>query len=265
MEPSSAPGPQFPDPSNEADRALPPGIRFARGMAVFIAVFTLFFIVQSGVFVLHVVQVDPDLSALSLREALSDPGLLSALQDHQTNGDAIAAASLWSGLAGFLATLLFVQLWKRDGWKAFLGFRMFRPRALFIWSGVFIALVAVIEVLANFIPSFRSDYMNEVIGSAHSLPMLLFGVGVMPALFEETLLRGLFLGTMRHITDEHISVAVTAGVFTLMHMQYSAAILLLVLPMGVVLGYARTRSGSIWVPIILHMLNNVLSVVFPNM
>jgi len=39
--------------------------------------------------------------------------------------------------------------------------------------------------------------------------------------------------------------------------------MLLVLPMGVVLGYSRSRSGSIWVPIMLHMLNNVVTVVAP--
>jgi membrane protease YdiL (CAAX protease family) len=30
--------------------------------------------------------------------------------------------------------------------------------------------------------------------------------------------------------------------------------------MGIVLGYARVRSGSIWVPVVLHILNNSLSV-----
>jgi len=33
--------------------------------------------------------------------------------------------------------------------------------------------------------------------------------------------------------------------------------------MGVVLGYARSRSGSIWVPVLLHMVNNLITIVFP--
>ena len=44
-----------------------------------------------------------------------------------------------------------------------------------------------------------------------------------------------------------------------MHMQYDWTVMLLILPMGIVLGYARSRSGSIWVPIVLHMLNNMVS------
>ncbi|MBK7940995.1 MAG: CPBP family intramembrane metalloprotease [Flavobacteriales bacterium] len=54
-------------------------------------------------------------------------------------------------------------------------------------------------------------------------------------------------------------MALSAGTFTLMHMQYPAPILLLVLMLGVVLGYARSRTGSIWVPVGLHMLNNLVS------
>ena len=57
-----------------------------------------------------------------------------------------------------------------------------------------------------------------------------------------------------------MSLHIRAGVFTLMHVQYSWAILLLVLALGVVLGYARTRTGSLAVPIGLHLANNVLSV-----
>ena len=85
----------------------------------------------------------------------------------------------------------------------------------------------------------------------------------MAPLFEEFLLRGLLFGSVRHIADEHIAVAATAGVFTIMHMQYTAAIMLLILPLGVVLGYARAKSGSIWVPVALHMLNNLATVAFP--
>jgi membrane protease YdiL (CAAX protease family) len=85
----------------------------------------------------------------------------------------------------------------------------------------------------------------------------------MAPLFEEFLLRGLLFGSIRHMVDEHGTVALTAGVFTLMHMQYDVAVMLLILPMGIVLGYARSRSGSIWVPVVIHMLNNLVSVAAP--
>ena len=82
-------------------------------------------------------------------------------------------------------------------------------------------------------------------------------------MFEEFLLRGLLFGSLRHIVDEHASVAITAGVFALMHLQYSLPIMMLILPMGVVLGYARSRSGSIWAPVLMHVVNNCITVLWP--
>jgi membrane protease YdiL (CAAX protease family) len=105
--------------------------------------------------------------------------------------------------------------------------------------------------------------MQQVIGSTTNMLWLMIGVGIVAPLFEEFLLRGLLFGSIRHMADEHASVALTAGVFALMHMQYDVAVMLLILPMGVVLGYARARSGSIWVPVLLHMLNNLVTVLLP--
>jgi len=90
--------------------------------------------------------------------------------------------------------------------------------------------------------------------------LLAIGVGLMAPLFEEFLLRGLLLGSIRHITDAHSAIALTAGVFTLMHLQYNWTVMLLILPLGITLGYARVRSGSIWVPVLLHMINNMATV-----
>jgi membrane protease YdiL (CAAX protease family) len=64
-------------------------------------------------------------------------------------------------------------------------------------------------------------------------------------------------GSLRYVMDKHVAVALTRGMFTLMHLQYEVAVMLLILPIGVVLGYARANTGSIWVPVLLHMLNNL--------
>ncbi|MEZ4739377.1 MAG: CPBP family intramembrane glutamic endopeptidase [Flavobacteriales bacterium] len=130
-------------------------------------------------------------------------------------------------------------------------------------SGAFIVLGLVIELLAFLSPSFTTDFMQRVIGSTTQLIWLYIGVGIMAPVFEEFLLRGLLFGSIRHMADEHATVAMTAGVFTLMHMQYDWTVMLLILPMGIVLGYSRSRSGSIWVPVFLHIANNMVSVIAP--
>jgi membrane protease YdiL (CAAX protease family) len=162
-----------------------------------------------------------------------------------------------------LVILLTCWLWKRSGVKVLLGLALPRFIELMKWLVLFALVVAGVEVIGQLIPSLGTDFMKDVVGSSTDLIKLALGVVVLGPLFEELLLRGLLFGTVRHIADEHVSVAVTAGVFALMHLQYSVPIMLLIIPLGVVLGYARARSGSILVPIVLHMANNSLSVLWP--
>jgi len=154
-------------------------------------------------------------------------------------------------------------LWKRAGVSMLLGLKLPRIVDLMKWLVLFALVVGAVELIGITIPSFHTDFMKDVVGSTTRIGMLALGVAVLGPLFEELLLRGLLFGTVRHIADEHVSVAVTAGVFALMHLQYSLPVMLLILPMGIVMGYARSRSGSLVVPVILHMANNTLSVIWP--
>lgn len=234
------------------------------GIALFGVIVLLFFLVQSGVFINGVIDRSPDLreQGFSFR-LLDDPIMQERMATLMSNGDLIGQAALWSGLAGLLAILASVLLWKRSLTSQFLGLRIPAFKHFLIWAGVFILLGLIIEGLAYLSPVFRSDFMTDILGNTTNMVVLYLGVGVMAPFFEEFLLRGLLFGSVRHLADEHIAVAATAGVFTIMHMQYTPAVMLLILPLGVVLGYARAKSGSIWVPVALHMLNNLATVAFP--
>lgn len=234
------------------------------GVSLFGAVIMVFFLIQSTVFISGVLRNSPDLmqNGFSL-DLLSDPRMEERMNDLVFNGDLVARVAIWSGLACTALILLAVRLWKRRQTAQFLGLRRPHWKQLLLWLGAFMLLGLLIELLAYLSPTFRSDFMEKVIGSTTNMVWLVLGVGIIAPLFEEFLVRGLLFGSIRHMFDDHVSVALTAGVFALMHMQYDAAVMMLILPMGVVLGYARARSGSIWVPVILHVLNNMLTVAFP--
>lgn len=243
----------------------PPGLEFAMGVALFAVVLMVFFLVQSGVFISGVLRHSPDLMAEGFSlDLLSDPRMEERMNELVHNGDLVAQEALWSGVVCTLLILLTVHLWKRQHMRHFLGLGAPRWTQFVKWLGVFILLGLAIEALAHLSPAFRTDFMGKVINSTTDLLWLYLGVGLMAPLFEEFLLRGLLFGSIRHMADEHTTVALTAGVFTLMHMQYDLTIMLLILPMGIVLGYSRSRSGSIWVPVALHVLNNMVTVLVPG-
>ena len=234
------------------------------GVALFGVVIMVFFLVQTGVFIRGVLRHSPDLMKDGFSfSLLNDPRLNERMADLMFNGDLIAQVAIWSGAICTLLIVLTVRWWKRGLTAQFLGLRMPHWKQALLWLGVFVLLGLAIELLAHFVPAFRTNFMEQVIASTSNIAWLILGVGIIAPVFEEFLLRGLLFGSMRHMFEEHTTVALTAGVFALMHMQYDAAVMLLILPMGVVLGYARSRSGSILVPILLHTVNNLVTVLFP--
>lgn len=260
MENPSGPERPLPEDHLDPELSLPPGLRFARGMGIFLIVLCTFFLVQTAVFIAYCRQMTPALKDLALPDLLASPELMAAMRTYSTHGDAVASASLWSGIAGLAMLLLLCRQWVGPHLARFLGLRAPGHKALWRWLGIFLAVAGVLEVVGYLLPQwFTTDYMTQVVDSSTKPWLLLLGIGILPAVFEEAMLRGLFFGTLRQVTDEHMGVAITAGAFALMHMQYTIPIMLMVLVLGVVLGYARSRSGSLWLPIGLHMLNNLVS------
>lgn len=242
----------------------PPGLEFAMGVALFAFIMVAFFVVQSIALVKGVLARTPDFADRSFSFSwLSDPVFQERLRELQYNGDLVGMESALSGGVCSALILFMCWRWKRTQVSTLLGLRLPKPIAFLKWFAVFAAIMLGIELLAQNVPAFETDFMEKVIGSTTNWPLLIIGVVILGPLFEELLLRGLLFGSLRHIADEHISIAISAGVFALMHLQYSLPVMLLILPMGVALGYARVRSGSIWVPVVIHMLNNGASVLWP--
>lgn len=263
MDNHSAPEPRS-DDFLTPEPGRPPALEFSMGVSLFGLSVMVFFIAQSVVFMRGLLARTPELAGTSFSLSLfDDPLFQQRMKELAFNGDLIAAESACSGGIGALFVLLTCWLWKRRQAFALLGLRAPRSAHLLKWLAIFIGLMAGIELLARLSPAFNTDFMKQVVGSTTNRPMLFLGVAILGPLFEELLLRGLLFGAVRHIADEHVTVAVTAGVFALMHLQYSLPIMMLILPMGVALGYARSRTGSLLVPIVMHMANNGLSIIWP--
>ncbi len=264
MEPSSVPEKPRPEP-HLLPTQRPPLQEFTIGMAIFLVVLGLFFIAQMLAFLQQIALREPGFSGQGLDlSLLQDPAFQQKMEAYASNGDVVAVTALWSGIAGMAVLLLFTALWKRGAIRDLLGLRLPTLRATLGWLGIFIVLGAALELLAWLFPAFRTEFMSRILGSTTDRMMMVLGVGIAAPLFEEFLLRGLLYGSLRFVVDKHVAVALTAGIFTLMHLQYEVMVMLLILPIGVVLGYARANTGSIWVPVLLHVINNLYSVLGPQ-
>ena len=87
----------------------------------------------------------------------------------------------------------------------------------------------------------------------------LFGLVVVPAIFEELLFRGVLLPGLVHRYGMLRAVLLSSLLFALSHLALAAVIYAMV--GGVVFALLRLRTGSLWVPVAMHMGVNIVPLV----
>jgi uncharacterized protein len=85
-------------------------------------------------------------------------------------------------------------------------------------------------------------------------------IGVIPAIGEEMMFRGIIQQQIgRLLKNEHVVVWVSAAIFSAIHMQFQGFFARMLL--GSLLGYMFIWTKNLWVPMVLHLLNNGLQVI----
>ncbi len=82
-------------------------------------------------------------------------------------------------------------------------------------------------------------------------------IGVVAAIVEESAMRGFVMGNLRRYGDG-FAIVMSAFLFGFMHGNLIQAPFALIAGMG--LGYLSVKTGTLWTGIIIHFLNNMISV-----
>jgi membrane protease YdiL (CAAX protease family) len=94
-----------------------------------------------------------------------------------------------------------------------------------------------------------------------SLMVNLFVMAIIPAIGEELVFRGLFQRLFTEwFKNVHWGIIASAAVFSAFHFQFYGFIPRMLL--GVVFGYFLVWSGSLWLPIAAHFVNNTLGILY---
>jgi membrane protease YdiL (CAAX protease family) len=98
------------------------------------------------------------------------------------------------------------------------------------------------------------------VDTAMGLMVNLLIIGLLAAVGEELLFRGVILKMFREsVNNVHLAVFFSALLFSAFHGQFYGFVPRAML--GVMFGYIFVWTGSLWVPILLHLLFNSVSVV----
>lgn len=99
---------------------------------------------------------------------------------------------------------------------------------------------------------------------AGDLLLNLFMIALIPAVGEELLFRGLFQRLFQQLTkNPHLGVWLSAIFFSALHMQFLGFFPRMF--MGAAFGYVLLWSGSLWLPVVGHFVNNAGAVIIAYM
>ena len=88
----------------------------------------------------------------------------------------------------------------------------------------------------------------------------IFMIAVLPALGEELIFRGVLQKIfIRWTGNVHVGIIITGFLFSLMHVQFYGFFPRWLL--GVMFGYLLVWSGTMWLPIFAHFVNNAMAVI----
>ena len=133
------------------------------------------------------------------------------------------------------------------------------PGSILLYIGTYALVLLVSMIIAVLFPESMQELgatFDELMSQPFVLVVLV--IAVMPAVGEELLFRGLVFGSMRHRYSALWGIVISAVVFGAFH---GVAKIIPTGLLGVCFAYCVYRSGSIWVSMILHFLNNLLSVI----
>jgi membrane protease YdiL (CAAX protease family) len=246
---ASSPAPDPPDGSGESAFWSPWAT-----VGWSLAISTVFVFVQLAVMVVWNL-------ARTLRTAGEDA--FPAATSSPVSGDLIATATLVSALVcgGLVVALTALKPGARIAQA--LALRRPAPIELARWLSLTVLLIVLIDSLSWVLGRpIVPDFMVETVQSASTPALLWLALIVAAPLFEELFVRGFLLeGLRRGPLGDAGAIVLTSIFWASIHIQYELVEIAVIIIFGLVLGLARVLCDSLWVPIAMHVLANLVATI----
>ncbi len=207
--------------------------------------------------------------------------MLNASTGAASSIEIIKLLQLFISTGMFVVPALFFARLESKNWTQYLNLRGF-PYTLIILavlimlsSGPLLELSAQINKsmkLPGFLQGLEQWMLSKELEMAemtkqllkmNSMGVLLFNIlmlSVIPAIGEELIFRGCLQKIFAKWTgNKHMAIWVTAIIFSAIHVQFYGFLPRMLL--GALFGYLLVWSGTIWIPILAHFMNNAVAVI----
>jgi uncharacterized protein len=181
---------------------------------------------------------------------------------HVVGGGLTISLSVVMGLPAVILALWIAIRPTRTPFADYLALRWTSWKTLFIGAAALAALVMGWDLVSRAMgrevqPGFMGDVLNSA-QSDGSVWLLVIAFCVAAPMSEELLARGfLYRGWSESFLRVPGAILLSSLAWTALHLQYDWFFFGEIFTIGLLLGYLRYRSGSLWLTIVLHGLNNL--------
>jgi len=160
-------------------------------------------------------------------------------------------------------TILFAGIRKGMTIRQYLGFTNPGWMKIIKWCLVAAGFVVILDSLTLILNKpVVTEYMIKTYLTACFVPLLLLAFIVVGPLTEEIFFRGFLLEGIRHSRAGAAgAMIITSLLWSAMHLQYDIYGIFLIFMGGLILGYVRIKSNSIYPPIAMHILQNIIATI----
>jgi membrane protease YdiL (CAAX protease family) len=220
------------------------------GIVIFIASTLVQVLVVIAFAVVNLVS-NPDLDPLNFAGSLASDGLL------------LAIAIIASAIVGIGFIFLFIAVRRGTPFLDYLGLRKIPRKNILVFVVICIGLIGL-SALVNILLGPEQDSGFTVEAYRTSVWPALFWIAavVFAPAFEEAFFRGfVFAGLKQSRLGAVGTIALTALAWALLHIQYDIYGMTTILILGIVLGFVRLKTNSLWGPLIIHSGWNLIAMV----
>jgi len=179
------------------------------------------------------------------------------------NGFALSVSIITAAPVCIIFIAIFIKLRRSLSFKDYLGFTRPSNRGFIKWAVILLIISASFELIPNLLsrqvipPALINEYKT-----AQFLPLFFAAIIIFGPLFEEVLFRGFAFEGIRHSRIGTVgAVFITSLLWSFIHFQYNWYGMLGIFVMGLILGIARQATGSLYIPVAIHCLNNFASII----
>ncbi len=182
---------------------------------------------------------------------------------YENFGFSLTISAFFSSVLSLILIYIFIYLSKYP-LKEYLSLKKFSFKGFFIWFFIFASFIGFSEyILYKLNISTIPEFLEKAYKTTDFPLLLFFSIIFAYPIFEEVLFRGFFFKSIENSKLGGIgAVLITSFFWSILHIQYNLAIIIIIFIGGLILGYSRLKTSSLYPPIILHILQNFASSVF---